>query len=256
MKEDVPWRRGSFIQNQIVRPVREDTNAGREQQLLHLVSGKPGTVDDYGAGEALLRRFYNIIPALPPKGGHRAVQPQLTAIFYCALTGGNAQLPGVHGAGAGGVQGGAYALFQPRLQFLCLLSAQKLQGGHAVFPPLFQFVPQNPISRRSVAEHQGAAAPEGHFQVLAEPGESGIGPDGHPGLQAAGPVVIARINDGGVGSGNAGAYISRPFQQQGGQLPAAEAPGGKAAQNPRANHHRVIVLHPWISMISPGRSRV
>ena len=75
VKEDVPWRRGSFIQNQIVRPVREDTNAGREQQLLHLVSGKPGTVDDYGAGEALLRRFYNIIPALPPKGGHRAVQP-------------------------------------------------------------------------------------------------------------------------------------------------------------------------------------
>jgi len=97
-----------------------------------------------------------------------------------------------------------------------------------ILPTLMQLFFQNPVAFRIKAHHQRAAAGKGNLQFFTQRVKPRVAADGQFRFQTAGLVVIAGIDDGGIGPGDAGADIGFRFNQNGGDGVAPKIAGDKA----------------------------
>ena len=153
------------------------------------------------------------------------------------------QAPGVHRSRTGCIQRSCHTGGQGGFHLPYLPLGQHLQPRYTVGQPIFQLLPKSGQGFFIIGHHQGAASAEGHIQFPAQCIKVSVSGHGHGRLAAAGPVVIACIHNGAVGSGDPGANIRFFFQQDNGQLPPHQAPGDKAAQNPPADDRYIRLFH-------------
>ena len=83
----------------------------------------------------------------------------------------------------------------------------------------------------------------GSLQIPAEPLHARIRAHGHLRLHRAGLVIVARINDCGIGAGDPGADVLPRLEQRDGQLPPRQRASGKAPQHTAADHHDIEGPH-------------
>ena len=116
---------------------------------------------------------------------------------------------------------------QHRFHFPGFRSGQKLQPRDTILDALLQLFAQPGKGGFFIGNQQGAAAGKGYFQFRAQLPKGGVGTDGHFRFSGMGLIVIAGIDDGGIGPGDARANILRRFHKNRGDIPFSEIPGGK-----------------------------
>ena len=231
------------VQHQIVPRGGEDADGGDFCKLPHGVGVQPGAVD-HGAGGVLPGGgLQQVAPRRPLHAEDGFVEAEVRAVGAGVFKGGDAQLPGVHRAGAGGEKAHGDALGEQRLHGERLPGAEQPETGHAVCLPLLIFAAQHRLRPGPEGRHQRAAAGKAHVQLRAQAVEFPVRPDAEPGLQRAGSGVQPGVDDAGVGFAYAGADVLPGFQHRDVEIPFRERPGGEAAQQPRADDGDVRVLH-------------
>ena len=115
-----------------------------------------------------------------------------------------------------------------------------MQVGHTVgLAPLQQRV-QTGTVRLIKAEHQRTVADEIKVQFFGQFPHQAVALHIEPGHLGAGSRVIARVDDGAVGLGGAGADVLGLFQQAGFQLIAGQLAGYGTARHAAADHDYII----------------
>ena len=218
-----------LIEDQKIRAIAEEPHRRREQKLLNPVRLHSGAVENRFAQDGFPIGFDDIPRLFFMNIQNPGVSQIVAAVPPGVFPGGNAQCPGIHGAGGGGVQGGGNIAAEHRLHFPGFLPGDQPQIRHAVFQAVGQLFLQHPFRPGAGADHQTATAVKGNLQFRTQLLKLPVSPDGHPGLQAAHPVVIACVDNGGVGPSDTGAHILRLLDQYGGSLPAHQIPGREAA---------------------------
>ena len=141
------------------------------------------------------------------------IQQEFRAVLHCVFAGGDAQLPGVHRSCGGGVKGRGHAFFQHGLHGLRFRAGQEPQTRHAADGTVAELALHLWDGSGIIGHQQRAAPGEGDLQLGAEPLHAGVAPDGQLRFQTAGLIVVARVDDGGVGPGDARADIRLFFNQ-------------------------------------------
>ena len=229
MEENVLRLPGQSIQHQILRPVPMEAHRGRKQQFLHPVGIEPPAVEHRFAGNVLTAGSQKIAVFVLFNASDSGIQHGNHAVFHGAFVGGDAKLPGIHCAGGRCVQRALHAGFQHRLHILRFPPGKQPQAGYAVLHALLHFFAETGQGGFVVGHKQRTPPEEGNLQLPAERFKFRVAPHCHFRFQTAGPVVIARVDDGAVSPGDAGAHVLSLFQQHSGKLPAHQVPGREAA---------------------------
>ena len=171
---------------------------------------------------------------------HLGVESEFHPVVGGVLRHGDGQPEGADDAAGGGVQRRHHLIGQIRFQRAGLVTGKNLQVGHAVgFAPLQQRL-QTGAVRLVKAQHQRAVADEIKVQFLGQLPHQAVALHVEPGHPGAGGRVIARVDNGTVGLGGAGADILGLFQQAGFQLIAGQFAGYGTARHTAADHHYII----------------
>ena len=241
-------RAGIPVKNQIVAGSWVNADIAGENEPLNLIGLHAGAVDNRPGEKIPLCGDETIAVLFGTNGEHTGIPRKLRPVLQGVFTGGDAELPGVDRSGGRRIQGTADTGVEAGFHGFGLPAGDQREIGHTALQPFLIFRAEHGVRLRPVTEHQRAAAGEGNVQLLAQPAEGLVPPNGHRRLQSAGLVVITGIDDRGIGPGDAGTDILPGFQKKDGSVPAAEVPGGKAAEQTSADDGDIETLH-----LRPGR---
>ena len=239
---------GIPVKNQIVAGSGMDADIAGENEPLNLIGLHAGAVDNRPGEKISLCGDEPVAVLFGMNGVHTCVQGKLRPVLPGVFTGGDAELPGIDRAGGRRIQGTADARGEAGFHSFGLPAGEQRKTRHSALQTSLVLRAEHGVRLRPVTEHQRAAAGKGNIQLLAQSAEGLVPPDGHRRLQGAGLVVITGIDDCGIGPRDAGTNIFPGFQKKNGGVPAAEVPGGKAAEQTSADDGDIETLH-----LRPGR---
>ena len=242
--EDDPSRfPGRIVQHQILGAVQIQPDAGLEGQFLHPVGGESRAIEDHVAGIGFLFRFHQEAVFGSGNGMYLCIHGGFCAVLQGVFIGRNAQLPGIHRARGGGQQRRLYTGTEHGLHILGLRAGQEPDPRDTVLDAVLKLSFHLGNRGLIIGHQQGAAPGERDFQFPAQFFHPGIAPDGQGRFQASGLVVVTGVDHGGIGPGDAGADVPLLFQQTDGNVPSAQIPGRKTAQNTAADDDRIKMFH-------------